>query len=81
MLDNVEFQEALGFKLKMSKDVISSVLKKKKTVTTNRILQYSEEDFNLRILVLLCKVEASLVGDGCGSGQLASRNLLWNPHF
>ena len=75
MLDNVEFQEALGFKLKMSKDVISSVLKKK-TVTTNCILQYSEEDFNLRILVLLCKVEDALVGDGCGSGQLASRSLL-----
>lgn len=51
MLDNVEFQEALVFKLKMSKDVISLVLKK--TVTTNCILQYSEEDFNLRILVLL----------------------------
>lgn len=75
MLDNVEFQEALGFKLKMSKDVISSVLKKK-TVTTNWILQYSEEDFNLRILVLLCKVEAALVGDVCGSGQLASRSVL-----
>lgn len=74
MLDNVEFQEALRFKLKMSKDVISSVLKK--TVTTNCILEYSEEDFNLRILVLLCKVGAELVGNGCGSGGLVSRSLL-----
>lgn len=74
MLDNVEFQEALVFKLKMSKDVISLVLKK--TATTNCILQYSEEDFNLRILVLLCKVGAELVGNGCGSGGPANRSLL-----